>query len=98
MKAKTKQIRKRVGFVINDAGIVRENVPLTNLEGKQIGITTSGSFSPSLKKSIGIAYVDEPLAKDGIELFAEQRGKKLSATITKMPFVPSKYFKSWPKK
>lgn len=37
VKAKTKQIRKRVGFVINDAGIVREHVHLFNLEGKEIG-------------------------------------------------------------
>lgn len=51
--------------------------------------------SPSLKKSIGMAYVDQSLTAEDTELFAEQRGKKYSVSVKKMPFVPSNYYKRW---
>jgi len=37
VKNKTKSIRKRVGFMLNDAGVVREHCKIFNKEGKEIG-------------------------------------------------------------
>ena len=60
-----------------------------------MGETTSGSPSPSLKKSIGMAYVDQAFTADETELSAEQRGKRVGIKFAKMPFVPSNYYKRW---
>ena len=60
-----------------------------------MGETTSGSPSPSLKKSIGMAYVDQAFTADETELSAEQRGKRVGIKLAKMPFVPSNYYKRW---
>ena len=48
-----------------------------------------------MKKSIGMAFVDQDLSKEGTKLAAIQRGKKHKIGIVKMPFVQSGYFKGW---
>lgn len=95
VKAKTLKIRKRIGFMLNDAGVVREHCKVFTKDGQEVGETTSGSPSPSLKKSIGMAYIDQAYTAENTELFAEQRGKRFSLSIKKMPFVPSNYYKRW---
>jgi len=45
--------------LVEDPGVVREHCKLFNKDGKQIGETTSGTHGPSLKRSIGMAYVDQ---------------------------------------
>jgi aminomethyltransferase len=64
VKNKTASIRKRVGFVVTEAGVIREHCKIFTKEGKEVGETTSGSPSPSLKKSIGMAYVDQAVSAD----------------------------------
>ena len=64
VKAKTLSIRKRVGFTILEPGVVREHCKIFSKEGKEVGETTSGGFAPSLKKSIGMAYIDQSLAAE----------------------------------
>ncbi len=49
--------RKLVGFETRGKGIPRPHQKLVN-DGKEIGYVTSGTFSPSLKKGIGMGYVD----------------------------------------
>ena len=95
VKSKAISIRKRVGFMLNDAGVVREHCKIFTKEGKEVGETTSGGPSPSLKKTIGMAYIDQSLATEGTELWAEQRGRRFSLSVKKMPFVPSNYYKRW---
>ena len=65
MKAKKTSIRKRVGFLVTEPGVIREHCKIFDKEGKEIGETTSGSFAPTLKKSIGMAYVDSAFTKVG---------------------------------
>jgi aminomethyltransferase len=64
VKNKTKSIRKRVGFIVTEPGVIREHCKIFTKDGKEVGETTSGSPSPSLKKSIGMAYVDQVLSAD----------------------------------
>jgi aminomethyltransferase len=59
VKNKTASIKKRVGFVVTEPGVIREKVKIFTQDGKEVGITTSGSPSPSLKKSIGMAYINQ---------------------------------------
>ncbi len=56
-------------------------------EKKQIGVVTSGGFSPSLKYPISIGLISKDFASSGTEIFADVRGNKLLATTTKLPFI-----------
>jgi len=63
------------------------------LDGQPAGVVTSGTMSPCLRYNIAIAYLDKPFNKKGTELQVVVRGKKNPAAITKMPFVPTQYYK-----
>ena len=49
--------------MVEGTGVVREHIDIYNKEGKKIGNTTSGTFSPILKKGIGMAYVHKDYRK-----------------------------------
>eukprot|EP01095_Lingulamoeba_sp_RSL-Kostka_P015361 TRINITY_DN7045_c0_g1_i1.p1 TRINITY_DN7045_c0_g1~~TRINITY_DN7045_c0_g1_i1.p1 ORF type:complete len:414 (-),score=125.22 TRINITY_DN7045_c0_g1_i1:170-1411(-) len=84
--------RKRVGFVVDTRRPLRQNVEIINPETKEVvGSITSGGFSPSLKKPIGMAYVDKKLAKVGNNLEAKVGKKTVPITISKMPFMNLNY-------
>ncbi len=78
--------KKLVGFEMIDRGIPRHGYSLTNEAGEIIGHVTSGTQSPSLKKGIGMGYVQTPYSQIGTEIFVEIRGRKLKAQIVKPPF------------
>ena len=84
--------RKRAGFVVQSGAPVREGVALY-ANGEQVGVTTSGGFSPCLKKGIGMCYVTPGINKVGTELQAEVRGKMQMVTLAKMPFVSQNYYR-----
>lgn len=84
--------QRRVGFVCEGAP-ARQHSDVTDLEGNKVGEITSGAFSPCLKKNIAMGYVDKAHAKAGTPLKVVVRGKSNGATVTKMPFVPTTYFK-----
>jgi aminomethyltransferase len=58
-----------------------------------IGTVTSGCPSPTLKKNIAMAYVKDGMHKSGTEVQVKVRGKNRKATVTKMPFVPNKFYR-----
>ncbi len=76
--------RKLVGFEVIERGIPRPHQEICN-ETKKVGSVTSGTFSPSLKRGIGIGYVDLPFNKAGTKL--KIIGKKpISVEVIKGPF------------
>lgn len=90
---KTKPLAKRVGLII-DGAPARENVCLfEESQTKQVGMVTSGTFSPCLSKPIAMGYVLNDYAKKGTKLFALVRKKMVPAAVAKMPFVPTRYYK-----
>ena len=91
------KIRKRVGFTIEGSGIVRSECRILNEYDQEVGITSSGIYSPCLKRCIGMAYIDQDLASVGNQLSVDLRGKKLPLIIEKMPFIKSNYYKNWSK-
>jgi len=59
-------------------------------EGAPVGVVTSGSFAPSLERSIGMGYVNADLASPGTDLMVEIRGQGHPARVVKTPFHPSR--------
>jgi len=83
--------RKLVGFKLLGRGIPRHGYKVEH-EGEEIGEVTSGSFSPSLKENIGLAYVKKELAEIGQEIEIVIRKKAVKAEIVKTPFVKNNSF------
>lgn len=79
--------RKLTGFEVLDKGIARAHYPVCDKEGNPIGQVTSGTVSPTLGKSIGLAYVPAALAVPGSRFFVEVRGRLLEAEAVALPFL-----------
>ena len=82
--------RKRVGIKLLDRQIARHCMEVVDNNGNKIGQLTSGGFSPTLKTSIGQAYIDSNLAKIGQEVSVIIRGNKVPAIIHSPNFVAAK--------
>jgi aminomethyltransferase len=76
--------RKLVGFEVVDKGIPRPHQEIF-INDTKIGSVTSGTFSPSLKKGIGLGYVALPHNKEGTRLIVKGR-EPISAEVIKGPF------------
>lgn len=85
--------RKRVGFLVDGKAPVREGVEIVNEAGEVKGTVKSGGFSPSLSRPIVMAYVETQSLTDETPLFASVRGKNIPLILTKMPFVPARYYR-----
>ena len=55
--------QKIVGIILRDKGVLRSGYEVIHDEGK--GVVLSGSYSPTLQSSIGLARVDQGYKKDG---------------------------------
>lgn len=78
--------RRLVGLEMVDRGIARHGYPIKDEAGNIIGVVTSGTQAPSVKKAIAMGYVAKEFAKVGTEIYVDIRGKLLKAVIVKMPF------------
>jgi aminomethyltransferase len=78
--------RKLVAFQIDEKGVPRHDYPIVDENENEIGIVTSGTMSPSLKKGIGLGYVPKQHATIGSEIYIQVRKKTLKATVVKLPF------------
>ncbi|ASA57382.1 glycine cleavage system aminomethyltransferase GcvT [Vibrio gazogenes] len=85
--------RKRVGLVGQTKAPVREGTVLFNQQGQEIGIVTSGTSGPTAGQPVSMGYIVRESASLGTEIYAEVRGKMLPMTVTKMPFVPQRYYR-----
>ena len=78
--------RKLVGFELIDKGIARGHYPVKDQAGNDIGMVTSGTMSPTLGKSIGLAYVPVSLSAPGSHIWIDVRGRNLNAVVVSLPF------------
>jgi aminomethyltransferase len=77
--------KKLVGFEMTGRGIARHGYHVFKGE-RQAGIVTSGTFSPTLNRAIGLAFVDISCAAAGTELSIIIRDRQASAKVVKLPF------------
>lgn len=83
-KARPDRLR-RVGLQLAGKRIAREGA--TVIAGETpIGHVTSGTFSPTLQKSIAMAYVPAAQSAVGVNLAVDIRGQREPATVVKLPF------------
>lgn len=77
--------QKLVGFTLEERGIPRSGYPILS-DGKQVGVVTSGTQSPTLQKPIGLGYVPVGLATVGTTFQVEIRNKPVLARVIETPF------------
>ncbi len=82
--------RKRVGLAIEGRLPAREGATV-HAADLMLGTVTSGGFSPTLNAPIAMAYVASSHAALGTQVEVDVRGRRLSATVVPMPFVPHRY-------
>jgi aminomethyltransferase len=79
---------KRVlrGIVANGRGIPRPGMRVLLVADVPVGEVTSGTFSPTLRKGVGMALLASDVT-DGAEVSVDVRGRREVFTVTKPPFV-----------
>jgi len=82
--------RKLVGFEMKQKAVPRHGYKLQK-DGRDVGYVTSGTFSPSLGKGIGMAYIDVPHHTPGTEVGVLIRDNSVPAEIVKTPFYQRPY-------
>ncbi|MDD3300148.1 MAG: glycine cleavage system aminomethyltransferase GcvT [Bacteroidales bacterium] len=78
--------RKLCGFELKDRGIPRHGYMVCDSNGTEIGVVTSGTMAPAVRKPVGMAYVKPEFAKAGSEIFIKVRDKLLKAEVVRPPF------------
>jgi aminomethyltransferase len=77
--------RKLVGFEMRDRAIARHGHAVM-VGDTQVGVVTSGTQTPFLKKAIGLAMVPVALAEPGNSLTIDVRGRQVRAEVVPEPF------------
>ncbi len=77
--------RRRVGLIFEGKRIPREGIKLYDGENL-VGEITSGTFSPTLEKTIAMAMMEKAYLGEGTHIEADLRGARIPAVVTKLPF------------
>lgn len=78
------------GLQSTDRGIPRAQMQVKSTDDEVVGEVTSGTFSPTLRKGIGLALIDRDSGlTEGDEVRVDVRGRASVMQIVKPPFVPS---------
>jgi aminomethyltransferase len=78
-------LRRRVGLELEGKRIAREGALILH-EGREVGKVTSGTFAPTLERSIAMAYLDPGLTTAGTACAVDVRGKPEPARVVPLPF------------
>jgi aminomethyltransferase len=81
--------RKIIGFELIERGIARQGHEIYAGDAK-IGVVTSGTQTPYLKKAIGMGYVPLAFIDPGTEVDVDVRGRRVHARVVPMPFYKRK--------
>lgn len=81
--------RKLVGFEMEERGIARHGYKVFK-EGREIGEVTSGTFTPTLQKAVGLAFVPISYSEPGTEIFIKIRDHHTRARVVGLPFYKRK--------
>lgn len=82
---------RRIG-VVSKGPAARTGSKVFDAEGNEVGEITSGSLSPTLSLNVAQAYIDKKV-KIGSPVEVEVRRKRWPGIVTKLPFVPGKFYR-----
>ena len=77
--------RKFVGFELSQGPIPRHGMELM-AEAVKVGVVTSGTYSPTLNRPLGMGYVEPARSAPGSALSLSVRSRRYTATVVKLPF------------
>jgi len=77
--------RRLVGLTLDGRRAARQNM-IVRHDGEEIGVVTSGCLSPTLDRSIAMAYVDVAHADEGSTVDVDFVSRTAPATVTALPF------------
>ncbi len=78
---------KIVGVKLTEPGVLRENYPVFGKDGSRIGLITSGTYSPTLKASIGLAILKKGFWDNNTEVQVEIRNELKKAVVHTGSFI-----------
>ncbi len=82
---KDKSLRTRVGFALQGKRAAREDCTVV-VDGNTVGEVTSGTFAPTVQKSISMGYIDPAFAEPGTKVQFDIRGKIHDGEVVELPF------------
>jgi|694.fasta_scaffold88587_2 aminomethyltransferase len=82
---KNGQLPVRIGLLLEGKRPAREHCDIL-VGGEKAGVVTSGTFSPTLERSIAMAYIAPAHASPGTKVEIDIRGKTTSAEVVALPF------------
>lgn len=78
--------RKLFGLELQEKGVPREGYGI-EINRKEIGVVSSGTFSPTSKKGIALCFVDKEYLREGTEVELVIREKPVRAVLRRYPFI-----------
>lgn len=82
---KANGVKRRLTGLTLTGGVPRPGCKIF-MDGKEVGELNSATYSPTLKKGIGVGYVTPPNLKPGTPLEVEIRGRRVKAEVAAVPF------------
>lgn len=77
--------RKITGLALEGKRIARQGAKVFAGD-REVGVVTSGTLSPTLEKSIAMAYVDSARIESGEPLAIEIKDVRIGAAVVALPF------------
>ena len=77
--------RKLVGFEMQERGIARHGYKVFK-DATEVGVVTSGTYTPTLQKAVGLAFVPASYSRPGTDIFIQIRDHHAGARIVELPF------------
>ncbi|MEH6635899.1 MAG: glycine cleavage system aminomethyltransferase GcvT [Halioglobus sp.] len=84
---------RRVGLTVEGKRPVRDGQLVMDEQGQQVGEICSHCYGASVGGPIAMAYITRELGEPGTRLLVDVRGKMLPVTVTRMPFIPQRYYR-----
>lgn len=79
--------RKLVGLFLTEAGIARQgDVIVTSAAGDEVGVVTSGTKTPTVRRALAMAFVDSRHTALDSKVACAVRGRTIGATVVSLPF------------
>ncbi len=82
---KDSELPVRIGLVLEGKRPAREHCDIL-VAGQKVGVVTSGTFSPTLERSIAMGYISPAHRAPGTQVEIDIRGKTTMAEVVSLPF------------